>query len=99
MTVKQIVDFCLTERNDKVRFTLEMVKGLKGRERVLTREEVYKFIEGYENCEVLTVDYEKASITHFTREEDKVVKWEIPVLHIVYEWKNERSQRLFFYKK
>ncbi len=58
MTIKQVVDMVMKE-NSKIKIRIEMLNGMKGREFVYNKENIYKFISGWENYEVLDFTYQK----------------------------------------
>lgn len=58
MTIKQVVDMVMKE-NNKIKIRIEMLNGMKGREFIYNKENIYKFISGWENYEVLDFTYQK----------------------------------------
>lgn len=58
MTIKQVVDM-VTKENSKIKIRIEMLNGMKGREFIYNKENIYKFISGWENYEVLDFTYQK----------------------------------------
>lgn len=58
MTIKQVVDMVMKE-NSKIKIKIEMLNGMKGREFIYNKENIYKFISGWENYEVLDFTYQK----------------------------------------
>lgn len=58
MTIKQVVDMVMKE-NSKIKIRIEMLNGMKGREFIYNKENIYKFISGWENYEVLDFTYQK----------------------------------------
>lgn len=58
MTIKQVVDMVVKE-NSKIKIRIEMLNGMKGREFIYNKENIYKFISGWENYEVLDFTYQK----------------------------------------
>ena len=79
MTIKQVVDMVMKE-NSKIKIRIEMLNGMKGREFIYNKENIYKFISGWENYEVLDFTYQKV-ITSL--EYIKVL--EEPYLYILYK--------------
>lgn len=58
MTIKQVVDMVMKE-NNKIKIRIEMLNGMKGRDFIYNKENIYKFISGWENYEVLDFTYQK----------------------------------------
>ena len=79
MTIKQVVDMVMKE-NNKIKIRIEMLNGMKGREFIYNKENIYKFISGWENYEVLDFTYQKV-ITSL--EYIKIL--EEPYLYILYK--------------
>ena len=85
MTIKEVVDFYLANV-EKVNFRIQLIGGIKGKYHILTKNEVYDFINGYEEEEIVSVIFQDHSIhTNMRNEVAEIRKMEIPHLYIEYK--------------
>lgn len=84
MTIKEVVDFYLADV-EKVEFRIEMDGGMKGRDYILTKNEVYDFITGYENEEVVCTEFSTHYFSHRNSGPEVSRKKDVPSMYILYK--------------
>lgn len=81
MTIQNITDFYFSQYENLV-IKVEMFDGVKGKYNTYTKEEFRKFIDGWKNEKIITVNF----ATHYTNyAKGHCAEREIPILYICYK--------------
>lgn len=81
MTIQNITDFYFSQYENLV-IKVEMFDGVKGKYNTYTKEEFRKFIDGWKDEKIITVNFS----THYTNYAiGHCAEREIPILYICYK--------------
>ena len=87
MTIKQVVDFVANEcdKNEVITFGIEKVGGIIKPFRTIEFKEVYDFLKGYEDEEVISFNFQPYyAIWDSITQETKYYKRDTKHLYIIY---------------
>ena len=81
MTIQNIIDFYFSQYKTLV-IKVEMFNSIKGKYNTYTKEEFLKFVDGWNNEKVITINF----TTHYTNyARGNCTKRETPILYICYK--------------
>ena len=81
MTIQNIIDFYFSQYKTLV-IKVEMFNGIKGKYNTYTKEEFFKFIDGWNDEKVITTNFATHHINYATGD---CTEKEIPTLYICYK--------------
>ena len=83
MTIKEVYEFYF-KNNNTLQITTEMANGLKGKRKTFTFEEYKSFISGWEDKEVVKVNFQSV-YTWYSNDTTEINPMKTPTLYILYK--------------
>lgn len=76
MTLKDVINFYFS-KNDTIKIKIEMIEGIKGKYRIVTKEELKDILEGWGDYEVVDFGWQiyYSSLNHLGEKIDLPIAW------------------------